>query len=356
MKKDYYEILGVSKDASQDEIKKAYRKMAVKYHPDKNSGDTDAESKFKEAAEAYDVLRDESKRSNYDRFGNADGPSGFGTQGSGSQGFGFDMNDIFSQFGDIFGSGFSGSEHYGSTPKKKGSNLKINVSLSIQDILNGVNKTVKYKRKKHCKSCNGKGGTDSTQCTTCNGKGKRVMVQNTPFGQMRQEVLCNDCNGEGTKVKNKCNDCNGSGVKEETEIIDVEIPKGVTSGMKIGMKGYGNYVKNGVAGDLHIFVEEIKEDYFERENNNILINKEINVIDAILGTKVEVKTPRGNINLEIKPGTRDGHTARYLGKGIPDINYGLGNMYVKVKIRIPSELNKQEKELIKKLKGSENFI
>lgn len=354
MKKDYYEVLGVDKNANQDEIKKAYRKMAVKYHPDKNPGDSEAEDKFKKAAEAYDTLRDEQKRSNYDRFGSADGASGFGGGQSSSQGFGFDMNDIFSQFGDIFGSGFGGQGNRG-TPKPKGSNLRMNVELNIQDILNGVTKTIKYKRNKPCKKCDGKGGTDIVECKSCNGKGTRVMVQNTPFGQMRQEVVCNDCSGLGSKPKNVCNSCNGKGTQLETETLDVEIPKGVTSGMKIGMKGYGNYAKSGIAGDLHIFIKEKEEDYFKRENNNILIDKEINVIDAILGNTLKVKTPKGDINLEVKPGTQDGHTSRFIGKGIPDINYGLGNMYVKIKIKIPSELTKSEKELVEKLKGSDNF-
>jgi molecular chaperone DnaJ len=352
MKDNYYETLGIGKNASQDEIKKAYRKMALKYHPDKNPDDIEAEGNFKKAAEAYDTLKDESKRNNYDRFGTS-GNSNTGQ--SSSQGHGFGFEDIFNQFGDVFGN-YSKQRYNNSTqPKKKGSNLRLKVSLTIEDILNGVNKTLKYNRRKHCNTCSGKGGNESSSCNKCSGSGYKIIIQETPFGSMRQQVICSECDGDGTQIKNKCKDCGGLGTKEESEKLDVDIPAGVTSGMKIGMSGYGNYAKNGIAGDLHIFIDEIKEDYFTRDNNNILINKEINVIDAILGNEVEVKTPRGTIKLNINPGTKDGHVARFSGKGIPDVNYGMGNMYVSIKIRIPADINGEERKVLEKLKGSVNF-
>lgn len=344
MENNYYDILGVDKNATPDEIKKAYRKTAIKYHPDKNKG-KDAEDKFKKAAEAYEVLKDPDKKAQYDRYGSVGGQQG---------GFGFDMNDIFSQFGDIFRNSFN--QGYGQTrQKKRGTDLRIRVSLTIEDILNGVVKTVKYNRKAKCNKCNGSGGKDVTSCPNCNGSGRRVISQDTPFGKIRQEMLCDVCDGEGSVPKDKCNTCNGDGSVLIKETLDVDIPKGVTSGMKINMRGYGNYTKNGINGDLHVFIDEIKEDYFTRDNNNILIEKEISVVDAILGTTIDVKTPRGLTKLDIKSGTQYGHIARFMGKGIPDMNLGLGNMYVKILIKIPTDVSKEEKKLLEKLKNSKNF-
>lgn len=349
MSKDYYNILGVDKGASKDDIKKAYRKMAMKYHPDKNQGDKEAESKFKEAADAYEVLSDDTKKSNYDRYGSAD-PSG----NPFSSGFGYDMNDIFSQFGDIFGDAFG--RRYGNQKRtKRGSDLRIKVSLTIEDILKGVNKKIKYKRQTKCEACDGKGGTDIRDCLSCRGTGRRQVIQNTPFGQIRQETDCPDCAGTGKQIKNKCNVCYGDGTILKEEVVDIDIPAGLSNGMQLSMKGYGNHTRDGIPGDLIIIIDEIREFYFKRENNNIIVEKEISVIDAIIGSKIDVKTPHGNIPISIQPGTQHDHKIRINGKGIPDINLGLGNLYVIIKVKIPKEINLEEKLTLEKLSKSNNF-
>lgn len=348
MGKDYYKILDVDKNASADEIKKAYRKMALKYHPDKNK-DKEAEEKFKEAAEAYEVLSDNDKRSQYDRFGS----DGFKMGGGGNpfSGFGYSMDDIFSNFGDIFGDAFG--RRYNRT--KKGSDLRIKVTLDIDEILKGTNKKIKYKRQCSCESCNGKGGEGVTKCNTCGGTGKRVIVQTSPFGQIRQETYCSDCQGNGEKIKNSCNVCSGSGTISKEEVIDVDIPAGVSAGMQMNMKGYGNHIRNGEPGDLQIIMDEKHEFYFKREGNNIIVEKEISVIDAILGNNLEVKTPHGQIKIKVEPGTDHGKQLRIIGKGIPDINLGMGNLYVIIKIKIPKNINLEEKSILEKLRKSKNF-
>jgi molecular chaperone DnaJ len=348
MNKDYYKILNIDKNASKDEIKKAYRKMAMKYHPDKNSS-KEAEAKFKEAAEAYDVLSDDTKKSNYDRYGSAE-PSG----NPFSNGFGYDMNDIFSNFGDIFGGAFG--KRYGNQRRQnRGSDLRIKVTLTIEDILNGVNKKIKYKRQSKCNDCDGKGGTDIRDCLVCNGSGRRTVVQNTPFGQIRQETHCPDCQGTGKQIKNKCGVCHGDGTTLKEETIDIDIPAGLSNGMQLSMSGYGNHVRDGIPGDLIIIIDEKKEFYFKRENNNIIIEKEISVIDAIIGANLKVKTPHGEMNLNIEPGTQHDTKIRFNGKGIPDVNYGLGNLYVIVKIKVPKSINLEEKSILDKLGKSNNF-
>lgn len=345
MSKDYYKILGVDKNASKDDIKKAYRKLAMKYHPDKNQGDKEAEKKFKDAAEAYEVLRDDSKRASYDRYGTVDSGNPF------SNGFGYDMNDIFSQFGDIFGSAFN--KRY--KRQSIGSDLRIRVSLTIDDILNGVNKKIKYKRNISCQTCSGKGGTDIRDCIPCDGTGRRQVVKNTPFGQIRQETQCPDCSGSGQIVSNKCSDCKGTGAKLVDEVVDIDIPKGVSGGMQLKMKDYGNYIRDGIPGDLIIIIDEIKENYFRRENNNIIIEKDISVIDAIVGSSINIKTPHGDIPINIQPGTQHDHQVKMTGKGIPDINYGLGDLYVVIKVKIPTNINLEEKKILEKLSNSSNF-
>jgi molecular chaperone DnaJ len=349
MSKDYYNILGIDKNSSKEDIKKAYRKMAMKYHPDKNQGDKEAESKFKEAAEAYEVLSDDNKKSNYDRYGSADSSGN-----SFNSGFGYDMNDIFSQFGDIFGDAFG--KRYGNQKRtSRGSDLRIKVSLTIEDILKGVNKKIKYKRQTKCEPCNGNGGTDVRDCLSCRGTGRRQVIQNTPFGQIRQETHCPDCSGTGKQIKNKCNTCHGDGTTLKEEVVDIDIPAGVSNGIQLSMKGYGNHIRDGVPGDLIIIIDEIREFYFKRENNNIIVEKEISVIDAIIGSKIDVKTPHGNIPISIQPGTQHEHKIRIVGKGIPDINLGLGNLYVIIKIVIPKEINLEEKLTLEKLSKSSNF-
>jgi molecular chaperone DnaJ len=349
MAKDYYKILGIDRGASKDEIKKAYRKMAIKYHPDKNPDDKSSEAKFKEAAEAYEVLSDDSKKANYDRFGTSDNSGN-----PFASGFGYDVNDIFSQFGDIFGDAFG--RRYGNQRRQsKGSDLRIKVSLTIEDIINGSNKKIKYKRQSTCNTCDGKGGKDIRDCLVCNGSGRRQVIQNTPFGQIRQEAYCNDCSGTGKQIINECNDCRGEGTKVKEEIVDIDIPAGVHSGMKLSMHGYGNHIRDGIPGDLIIIIDEVKEFYFKRENNNIIVEKEISVIDAIIGSQIQVKTPHGDIPISIQAGTQHGHKIKINGKGIPDMNLGLGSLYVIININIPKEINLEEKMILDKLGKSSNF-
>ncbi len=354
MAKDYYNILGINKGASDDEIKKAYRKKAMEFHPDKNPNNPDAESKFKEAAEAYEVLSDSNKRSNYDRYGTADGtgnPFGGGFNG----GHGFSMDDIFSQFGDIFGN-FGGSRFRNQQQKqKRGSDLRIKVNITIDEVLKGSNKKVKYKRQVKCQPCNGSGGSDVRSCIPCNGSGRRIVVQQTPFGQIRQETGCPDCQGTGQQIFNKCKVCYGDGTVLKEEVVDIEIPAGVSAGMQLSMKGMGNNIKDGIAGDLQIVIDEILEHYYKRDRNNIIIEKEISVIDAIIGSRVIVKTPHGDLSINVEPGTKHGSVIRVSGKGVPDLNYGLGDLYVTINVKIPNQISLEEKHILEKLKGSNNF-
>lgn len=348
MSKDYYKILGLDKSASEDDIKKAYRKMAMKYHPDKNPNNPDAESKFKEAAEAYDVLSTPDKKSNYDRFGSANSSSNpFG-------GGGFNMEDIFSNFGDIFGNSFN-QRYGGQRPQSKGSNLRIKVSLTIDEILKGTSKKLKYKRQDKCNTCSGKGGTDVRSCIPCNGTGQRMVIQNTPFGQMRQASTCPDCGGSGQQVHIKCKDCKGDGTILKEQTIDVDIPAGVSSGMQLSMSGYGNHIRNGLAGDLHIIVEEIRDYSFQREGNNIIVEKTISVIDAIIGANLRVKTPHGEVPITIEPGTEHGKVIRISGRGIPDIQLGMGDLFIKILIKIPKKIELDEQHTLEKLRNSKNF-
>ena len=351
MSKDYYKILDVDRNATAEEVKKAYRKMAMKHHPDKNDGDIDSESKFKEAAEAYDVLSNPQKKSNYDQYGTVDG-NPFGGGGNPFSGFGggFSMDDIFSQFGDVFGQNKNRSQK-----KRRGGDLRLKVSLTIEEILKGITKKIKYKRQISCNSCNGKGGRDVRDCIPCNGTGRRVVVQNTPFGQIRQEHGCPDCGASGKKVMNPCVVCKGEGTVSHEELVNIDIPAGVSSGMVLNMQKYGNHIKDGIPGDLQILVEEIREFYFKREGSNILIEKEISVIDAIIGAQLRVKTPHGEVPITIQPGTEHGQQLRVFGKGVPDINLGLGDLIIKVSLKIPKNVTQEEKSVLEKLKESNNF-
>jgi|SaaInlV_100m_DNA_2_1039680.scaffolds.fasta_scaffold07014_4 molecular chaperone DnaJ len=361
MAKDYYNTLGVDKTASEDQIKRAYRKMAMKHHPDKNPGNAESESKFKEAAEAYDTLSSKEKRESYDRYGPGGSPFGQGNPfsngggGDGGQyGHGFNMEDIFSQFGDIFGSGgqFGGPKQ---RRKNRGSDLRIKVTLSIEDVLNGTTKKIKYKRQDSCNSCSGKGGSGVKDCIPCGGRGSRVVLQQTPFGQVRQQATCPDCQGGGKQISNKCGVCHGSGTSVKDEVVEVDIPAGVSAGMQLNMRSYGNHVRDGVPGDLHIMIDELREFYFKRDSNNLIVEKEVSVIDAILGAHLKVKTPHGELPITIDEGTPHGRTIRVSGKGIPDVNLGLGDLFVVVNIRIPTKISMDEKYILEKLKRSKNF-
>lgn len=347
---DYYNILGVDKNATEEQIKKAYRKKAMQFHPDRNPGNEEAEVKFKEAAEAYDILSDSNKRSNYDRFGSGGNP--FGGGGDPFGGHGFNMDDIFSQFGDIFGYKNSGRQQ---RRQARGSDLRMKVVLNIDDILKGAVKKLKYKRNVKCKPCDGKGGTDVADCLVCNGQGQRIVVQNTPFGQMRTQTSCPDCQGSGKQIKNKCSSCKGDGTTLEDQVVDVEIPAGVSTGMQLSMQGFGNDIRDGVPGDLYIIVEEAQDFSFKREVNNIIVEKTISVIDAICGAHIKVSTPHGEMSVYIEPGTEHGSSIRIGGKGIPDINYGMGDLYIRISIKIPKNIELDEKFVLEKLKDSKNF-
>lgn len=351
MSKDYYKILGVEKDSTPDEIKKAYRRAAMKFHPDRNDGDTEAESKFKEVAEAYDILSNPEKKANYDRFGSSDNPFGGGNPFGQNYGHGFSMDDIFSQFGDIFGNRRGGQTQR----QSKGSDLRLKVTLTIDDILSGVTKKIKYKRQDKCTPCDGKGGTDIRECLTCKGTGRRAVIQNTPFGQIRQEMTCPDCSGQGKRIINTCNSCNGHGTQTKEKVVDVEIPKGVGNGMQLTMQGFGNFVRNGLPGDLIIVVEELREHYFQRDGNNIVVEKQISVIDAIIGSNLKVKTPHGEIPITIEPGTEHGKVIRISGRGVPDIQLGMGDLFIKISIKIPKKIELDEQNALEKLKNSKNF-
>lgn len=352
MSKDYYNILGVNKGASDDEIKKAYRKKAMELHPDKNPDNPEAESKFKEAAEAYDTLSNPDKKSSYDRYGSSGNPFGGGGNPFGQQGHGFNMDDIFSQFGDIFGQ----RSHRQQPRQSRGSDLRIKVSLTIEEILKGSTKKLRYRRQDTCNTCNGMGGTEVKDCLPCNGSGQRAVVQNTPFGQIRTATSCPDCQGSGKQIKNKCGVCHGDGTVSREQVVDVEVPAGVSSDMQLSMNGFGNCIRNGVPGNLQIIIEEIKEPYFTRERNNIIVEKSISVLDAILGANVKVKTPHGELSITIEPGTEHGKVYRMTGKGIPDVSYGLGDLYIKISVRIPKNIDLDERYILEKLKNSKNFV
>lgn len=344
MSKDYYNILGVDKDATDEQIKKAYRKMAMKYHPDKNKS-SEAEAKFKEAAEAYDVLSNPDKKSKYDRFGSDYKDAGFGFGG-------FNMDDIFSNFGDIFGGAFN--KRY-SNRVQRGSNLRMKVILNIGEILKGTTKKIKYKRQVKCDSCNGSGGTDVKTCNACGGTGQKTFTQHTPFGTINQVTTCNVCDGTGQEVKNKCNACKGDGTVLHEETIDINIPAGVSTGMQMNLSGYGNHIKNGQPGDLVVVFEEERDFSYQRDGNNLIVEKTISVIDAIIGINTKVDTPHGPISIVIAPGTEHGSVIRISGKGIPDVNYGLGDLFVEIKIKIPKKIELDERYLLEKLKKSKNF-
>ena len=366
-KRDYYEVLGVEKNASAEEIKKAYRKKAIQYHPDKNPDDKQAEEKFKEAAEAYDVLGDAQKRKRYDQFGHA-GVGGASQQGGGFGGGGMSMEDIFSQFGDIFGghfggfSGFGGFGGGGSRGQRvnRGSDLRVKVKLTLKEIANGVEKKIKVKKNVECKTCHGSGaeGTDGTKtCDTCHGNGYVTRVANTILGQMQTQSTCPTCNGEGKVVVNKCKACNGEGVVKDEEVITINIPAGVAEGMQLSMSGKGNAARHGgVNGDLLILVEEEPHPELIRDENDLLYNLLLSVPQAALGATVEVPTVDGKAKVKIDPGTQPGKVLRLRNKGLPSINrYGTGDLLVNVSVYIPETLSASEKEVLTGMENSPSF-
>lgn len=349
---NYYKVLGIDKNSTPDEIKSAYKKMAMKHHPDKNQGNPESEEKFKEVLNAYEILSDPQKKQHYDMTGQAPGNSGGGNP---FQGHGFDMNDIFSQFGDIFG-GFGGRSS-NQRRQRRGNDLRVKVNVDLSDIIFGAKKTIKYNRHDKCSTCSGVGGSDASSCSACNGTGQRTIVQQTPFGQIRQATMCNLCNGEGQIVKNKCKDCSGSGTKIKEEKVEIDLPKGAVNGTYLTMPQFGNYTKSGVAGDLQIVIEEIPDKVFKREENNLIYNQSISVIDAILGKDFEIDSPHGKIKYTIKGGTNHGDAIQIDRKGIPDIHYNneMGHLYIIASVRMPDKLTSKEVELLNKLKKEENF-
>jgi molecular chaperone DnaJ len=364
-KRDYYEILGVTRDASQDEIKKAYRKTAIKFHPDKNPDNPEAEDMFKEAAEAYEVLRDPDKRSRYDRFGHQGVGSGAGAGGFGGGG-GMSMEDIFSQFGDIFGgsafeSFFGGGGAGGRGQRqRKGSNLRIKLKLNLQEIAHGVEKKIKVKRYIACDVCGGNGarnGTALTTCPTCNGTGQVRKVVNTMLGQMVSANTCPTCSGEGKTVDERCNKCHGEGRMMEEEVINVKIPEGVVEGMQLSMSGKGNVPKRGgIPGDLLIVIEEVEDELLKRDGTNVVYDLHLSFMDVALGTSIEVPTIDGNVKIKIDAGTQSGKILRLRGKGIQDINgYGRGDQLIHVNVWTPKALSDKEKKILHDLKDSPNF-
>ena len=363
-KRDYYEVLGVERNADADTIKKAYRKAAIKYHPDKNPGDKEAEEKFKEAAEAYDVLSNDDKRARYDRFGHA-GMSGAAGGGgfSGFSGGGFSMEDIFEQFGDIFGGfggGFGGGRSSRGRAQQRGSDIRITVKLNLQEIAEGVTKKLKINKTVACEQCGGSGAKDSSSyatCSQCNGSGYIISVQNSFFGRMQTQSVCPTCGGQGRIIKEKCSKCNGEGTERGQEIIEVKIPAGVGDGMVLTVRGKGNAARNGgVSGDLLVVIEEEHNPLLIRDGNDLIHNMNITVTTAILGGEVEVPTIDGKARIKIAPGTHAGKVLRLRGKGLPDVNgYGRGDIMVVVDITIPDELTKEERNLVEKLAEQPNF-
>ncbi len=368
-KRDYYEILGVQKSATADELKKAYRKMALKYHPDKNPGDKEAEEKFKEAAEAYDVLSDPNKRAKYDQWGHSMGPSGFG--GGGGGGFhagGMSMEDIFSQFGDIFGGGsFGGFGGFGSaaggSPRRRhqprGSDLRIKVKLTLKEIAEGVTKKLKIPRYVKCQHCNGTGAKDGTAfqtCQRCHGTGVIEHIQQTFLGPMQSSATCPDCNGEGKTITQKCQYCNGEGIVRQEEVVEFSIPAGVTDGMTLSLKGKGNAARHGgVNGDLLVVVEEIPDPDLIRDGNDVIYNLMLDIPTAALGGSVEIPTISGKARVKIPAGTQPGKVLRLRGKGLPSTEgYGNGDELVNIMVYIPENLNDKEKAAIESLRDQPN--
>lgn len=362
-KRDYYEILGVSKDAGADEIKKAYRKKAIQYHPDKNPNNKEAEENFKEAAEAYEVLSNPDKKARYDKFGHA-GMSGNG----GFSGEGMTFDDIFSRFGDIFGDAFGGG--FGSffggsggnrrTKVNKGTNLRITVKLTLDEIASGTTKKIKVKKYIACKSCGGNGeknGNSSKTCPTCNGRGTQTRIVNTIMGQMQTSSTCHACGGDGKIIEQKCDSCYGEGIVTGEELIELKIPAGLSEGVQLSVSGKGNAARRGgINGDLIVLIQEIEHQDFQRDGNDLIYNLFISIPDAITGTNVEIPTLNGKVRIKIDAGTQSGKILRLRGKGLPDLNaYSKGDLLVRINVFIPNAINKEDKAIIQKMKESDSF-
>jgi len=360
-KRDYYQVLGINKDATAEEIKKAYRKQALKYHPDKNPGDAEAEEKFKEAAESYQVLSNSDKKARYDQYGHA----GLGGSGSGFGGAGMNIEDIFSHFGDIFGDfgfgGFGGSSRSrGGQRVNRGSNIRVRVKLSLDEIAKGTEKKIKVKKYVGCNSCNGTGaanGSSYSTCSTCNGSGQVTRISHTFLGQMQTSGVCPSCNGEGKIITQKCTECYGEGLTKGEEVIPLNIPAGVTEGMQLSVSGKGNAARRGgMSGDLLVVIEEQEHPDLVRDGTDLLYNLFISFPEATLGGPVEIPTLDGKVKVKVTAGTQPGKILRLRGKGIPDVNgYGKGDLLVKINVWVPKNLNREEKKTMEELIGADNF-
>ena len=370
MKKDFYEILGVGKSSSADEIKKAYRKVAMQYHPDRNPGDKPAEEKFKEAAEAYEILSDADKKAQYDRFGHQAFNAGRGG-GSGFSGGGMNTEDIFSQFGDIFGddnpfgSFFGGggrrSSGGGKSRGTKGSNLRVKIKLTYEEIAKGASKTIKVKKYVGCTTCSGSGAKDKNSmqnCGTCGGSGQVRRVQNTFLGQMQTVTTCPTCSGEGSTITNKCTPCKGEGRVYGEETVTIEIPAGVQEGMQLSVSGKGNAGERGGSnGDLIVLIEEEAHTQLHRDGLNVAYDLHISFADAVFGIQVEVPTIDGRAKIKIPPGTQSGKIFRLKGKGFPNVNsYEKGDQLIQINVWTPQHVSNEEKTMLEKMQHSPNFI
>ena len=363
-KRDYYDILEIPRTATPEEIKKAYRKMALKYHPDKNPNDPSAENKFKEAAEAYEILSDADKKQRYDHYGHD------GLKGMPGGGFHMNMDDIFSHFGDIFGDAFGGAfgDQFGFGTRgrtrrrvNRGTNLRVKVKLTLEEIATGVEKKIKVNKYIPCSTCKGtgaRGGSSYSTCSTCRGSGHVTRVTSTFLGQMQTTATCPTCGGEGQVITDKCPDCAGNGIIKGEEVISIRIPAGVSQGMQLSMGGKGNAAaRGGIAGDLLIQIEEIRHDLFERDGNNLLYEHFITFSEAALGSSAEIPTIDGKVKIKIEPGTQSGKVLRLRGKGLTSINgyEGKGDLMISIIIWTPRTLTKEEKIILEKLGKSENF-
>jgi molecular chaperone DnaJ len=359
-KRDYYEVLGVTRNATEPELKKAYRQMALKYHPDKNPGNTEAEEKFKEAAEAYDILTNAEKKQRYDQFGH----QGMGGGGGGFNGNGMSMDDIFSHFGDVFGGHNPFESFFGGGGSRRqvnrGSNLRIKVKLTLEEVAHGVEKKIKVNKHIACSVCKGSGAQDSSSfrtCTTCQGSGQVHRVSNTFIGQMRTTTTCPTCQGEGQIIANKCRKCSGSGLERSEEAISINIPAGVAEGMQLSVSGKGNAAeRGGVPGDLLVVIEEEQHPHLQRDGNQLLYDLYISFPEASIGTSVEIPTLEGKAKIKIDAGTQAGRVLRLKGKGLPSINsYGRGDLLVNINVWTPQSLSSEERKMMEQLRQSANF-
>ena len=361
-KRDYYEVLGLTKNATEEEIKKAYRKKAIEFHPDKNPGNSEAEEQFKEAAEAYDVLGNAQKKQRYDQYGHAG--MGGSSSGGGFGGGGMSMDDIFEHFGDIFGGHFGGGFGGGGRQRQrvnKGTNLRVKVKLTLQEVAKGVEKKIKVKKHVTCSKCGGSGAEDAnsvTTCSTCKGSGSVTRIVNSMFGQMQTSAACPTCNGDGKIITKKCTKCNGEGVEVAEEVITINIPAGVQEGMQLSMSGKGNAARRGgVNGDLLVLVEEEEHPELIRDDNDLIYNLLLSLPTAILGGSVEIPTIEGKAKIKIETGTQSGKILRLKGKGLPSVNsYGTGDLLVNIAVYIPESISKEEKKIFENLEKSPSFL